>query len=81
MKELIRTNDPIKLSYVSALLSSEGIETVIFDSHTSFAEGTIPVIQQRVMVADDDAMRADILISTDDKLSSDLAKGEGGVWS
>ncbi len=49
MKELIRTNDPVKLSYAKALLAGEGIESIVFDSYSSFAEGTISAIQQRLI--------------------------------
>jgi len=81
MKELIRTNDPVKLSYVTALLSEEGIETVVFDNYTSFAEGTISAVQQRLMVIDDDLKRATEIILSDANLSDDLVKGDGGGWS
>ena len=52
MKELVRTNDPVRLSWLQALLSSEGIEVIILDGHTSVLEGSINAIQRRVMVAD-----------------------------
>ncbi len=58
MKELLRTNDPVRLSWVQALLSAAGIDTVVLDLHTSIIEGSISAIQRRLMVADRDHPRA-----------------------
>ena len=33
MKELLRTNDPVRLSFVEALLAAAGIESVVLDQH------------------------------------------------
>ncbi len=68
MKELIRTNDPVKMSYITSLLTGEGIDSVIFDAHTSVVEGYLPIVEQRLMVADEDYTQAHGLISRDDKL-------------
>ena len=54
MKELLRSNDPVRLSYVEALLRAAGIASVVLDQHTSIIEGSIGAIQRRVMVEDDD---------------------------
>ena len=58
MKELFRTNDPVLLSWIEAVLAAEKIETIILDAHTSVLEGSISVIQRRLMVGDDDFERA-----------------------
>ena len=58
MKELLRTNDPVRLSFVEALLAAAGIESVVLDQHTSIIEGSIGAIQRRLMVADADHFRA-----------------------
>ena len=63
MKELLRTNDPVRLSFVQALLAAEGIESVVLDQHTSAIEGSISAIQRRIMVADRDHDRAKLLLS------------------
>jgi putative signal transducing protein len=63
MKELLRTNDPVRLSFVEALLSAAGIESVVLDQHTSAIEGSISAIQRRIMVADRDHVRAKSLLS------------------
>lgn len=54
MREIFRSNNPVQLSYVQAQMGEQGIETIVLDQHTSFIEGSIGAIQQRLMVADDD---------------------------
>ena len=63
MKELLRTNDPVRLSFVEALLAAAGIESVVLDQHTSAIEGSISAIQRRIMVHDGDHGRAKRLLS------------------
>jgi hypothetical protein len=58
MKELIRTNDAVRLSWLQAVLKEAGIEAVVLDNHTSIIEGSIGAIQRRLMVADADHFRA-----------------------
>jgi hypothetical protein len=35
MKELLRTTDPVLLSWLIALLADAGIEAIVLDTHTS----------------------------------------------
>ncbi len=58
MTELLRTTDPVRLSWLVALLADAGIETVVFDTHTSILEGSIGAIPRRLMVDAGDAARA-----------------------
>lgn len=58
MRELLRTNDAVRLSWVQAMLASAGIEAVILDTHTSIIEGSIGAIMRRLMVHEDDERRA-----------------------
>jgi Putative prokaryotic signal transducing protein len=58
MKELFRSNDPVRLSWAEAVLTAAGIETVIADRHTSVIEGSIGAIQRRLLVAEEDFARA-----------------------
>ena len=58
MKEVCRTNDPVLLSFLSAVLNDAGIPSVLFDQHTSILEGSIGAIPRRLMVDDDDHARA-----------------------
>jgi hypothetical protein len=58
MRELLRTNDAVRLSWLQAMLASAGIEAVVLDTHTSIIEGSIGAIPRRLMVHDDDETRA-----------------------
>jgi hypothetical protein len=58
MRIVATSNDPVRLSFLSALLADAGIETVVLDTHTSQAEGSIGAIPRRLMVAPDDEARA-----------------------
>jgi Putative prokaryotic signal transducing protein len=62
MKELLRSNDTVFLSWVRAYLADAGIGTMILDNHTSIIEGSIGAIPRRLMVADRDHARADALL-------------------
>ncbi len=53
MKELLRTNDMIRLSWLSALLRDAGIDAIVLDGHASVVEGSVNAIQRRIMVFDD----------------------------
>lgn len=63
MREVLRSNDPVRISFVSALLRSEGIEPVVLDAYTSIAEGSIGVLPRRLMVEDEDYRRATVLLT------------------
>jgi hypothetical protein len=63
MKELMRTNDPVALSWLTAVLRDAGIDSVIFDTHASILDGSIAAIQRRLMVADGDFARAEALLA------------------
>lgn len=67
MKELLRTNDVVLLSFASALLRDAAIEPAVLDTHTSILEGSIGAIPRRLMVADEDYARARVLL--DDALA------------
>jgi hypothetical protein len=54
MKELLRTVDPVLLSWLTALLADAGIEAVVLDTYTSILEGSIGAIPRRLMVVEDD---------------------------
>jgi hypothetical protein len=63
MKELLRTNDVVRLSWAQALLRDAGIESVVLDQHTSLVEGSIGAIPRRLMVAERDHARARALVA------------------
>ncbi|MCI4664936.1 MAG: DUF2007 domain-containing protein [Neomegalonema sp.] len=58
MEEVFRSNNPVDLSFATALLSGEDISAVIFDVHTSVIEGSIGILPRRVMVTSEDAVEA-----------------------
>jgi hypothetical protein len=68
MQEILRTNDPILISYVRSLLMDAGIESVEFDSHIANLEGGVSAIPCRLMVIDADVDRA-VSILADSKLN------------
>lgn len=58
MKELLRTNDIVRLSWLEALLADSEVPTVVLDLHTSIIEGSIGILPRRLMVSDEDYARA-----------------------
>lgn len=54
MRELLRTNDLVLLSYAAHLLAEEGIKTYVFDGHMSVMEGSIGALPRRLMVEEND---------------------------
>jgi hypothetical protein len=58
LRELLRTNDLVLLSRLSALLAEEGIQVFVFDGHSSSMLGD-SLMQRRLMVAEDDFLRAE----------------------
>ena len=58
MRELLRTNDVVRLSWAQAMLHEAGIDSLILDHHTSLVEGSIGAIPRRLMVAERDEQRA-----------------------
>lgn len=58
MRELLRTNDRVFLSWVEALLRSEEVGVFVLDGHMSVLEGSANAIPVRLMVADADFDRA-----------------------
>lgn len=63
MKELIRSNDMVMISYLEHRLGEEGIESLMLDSHTSIVEGSLGVLPRRMMVDDDDHARALVILA------------------
>lgn len=54
MKELLRTNDIVFISWIEALMRSEKIEIFILDRYMSVLEGSASAIPTRLMVSDED---------------------------
>ena len=79
MKELLRTGDPVRLSWLAALLAGENIEAVVFDTHMSFAEGSLAAIPRRLMVADEDYEAARQVLSEAGELEADPGETADGL--
>lgn len=62
VKELLRTNDVVLLSWAEAVLGDAGIDAVVLDTHMSVLDGSISAIPRRLMVADDDHAAAEALL-------------------
>ena len=60
---MLRTNDPVRLSWVEALLRDSRIDSLVLDHHTSLVEGNIGAILRRLMVAEGDYRRACALLA------------------
>ena len=53
MRELVRTNDPVLVSAIEALLDGAGIEHLVLDRNMSVLEGSIGILPRRILVPDD----------------------------
>ncbi len=54
MRTLLLSNDPVRLSFLGALLRDAGIESVLLDAHVSAVEGSIGAIPRRLAVLPED---------------------------
>jgi hypothetical protein len=63
MKELLRSNDPVLLSFVSSLLEEAEIAFIVLDTNMSVMEGSIGILPRRVLVEEDRIDQARNLLS------------------
>lgn len=54
MKLVMRSTDPVALSFAKAMLQAEGIQVFEMDVNMSVLEGSIGILPRRLMVADQD---------------------------
>lgn len=54
MKEILRTNDAVLVSAVTALLDGADIANIVLDQNMSVLEGSLGVLPRRVLVADEE---------------------------
>ena len=64
MRPVLKTTDPVVLNYAANVLEQEGIESVIFDTHSSVMDGSMGFLPRRLMVLDEDFDRAQKLLRT-----------------
>jgi len=77
VKDVLTTQDPVKLSFARDVLAQAGIESVVLDSNTaSVFGGGVVFVQQRLAVLDEDAAEAKALL---DKAFADAERGGDGV--
>ncbi len=70
MEELVRTNDPVLLSWLTTQLAEENIESVVLDTHTSVMEGSISAIPRRIMVESRDLFLAKRILAEADEIQA-----------
>jgi len=58
MRELLRSTDPVRLSFLTALLRDADIEPLMMDGYVSAVEGSIGAFPRRLMVDEADYDRA-----------------------
>jgi len=62
MIELLRTNDPVLVSFAQALLRDAGLRFDVLDVHMSIVEGSLGILPRRLAVHQDDAAAARTLL-------------------
>ena len=58
MKEIVRTNDPVLVSAIGALLDGANIHHLVLDQNMSVLEGSLGFLPRRILVDEDEAARA-----------------------
>ena len=54
MREIVRTNDPVLVSAIGALLDGANIHHMVLDQNMSVLEGSLGILPRRVLVGDGD---------------------------
>ncbi|MBS8262716.1 MULTISPECIES: DUF2007 domain-containing protein [Stappiaceae] len=62
MEELVRTNDPVLISFLESLLDEAGIKHFVADGNMSVLEGSLGMLPRRVLVDSDQMAMARRLI-------------------
>ena len=62
MRPVLKTNNPVLLSFAQSLLSDAQIECVVFDENASVMDGSLGILPRRLMVADHDFERGQALL-------------------
>ena len=63
MHELIRSNDPVTLSFAQSLLKDAGIGVLLADTHMSILEGSLGIIPRRLLCEADRVTEARRILS------------------
>lgn len=78
MKELLRTTDPVLVSFLQARMDAAEVQYVVLDTHTSIMEGSLGFLPRRILVAEDDFERAQSFLQEADDPSgfADIANDD-----
>ncbi|CAM3896947.1 DUF2007 domain-containing protein [Kibdelosporangium persicum] len=63
MIELLRSNDPVLMSFAASVLKDAGINHNLIDGHMSVIDGSIAALQQRILVPEDQRDEAGRLLT------------------
>lgn len=62
MEELMRTNDPVLLSFAEAILKEAGFHPLLFDTNMSIMEGSLGILPRRLMLPEAEMEEARTLL-------------------
>jgi hypothetical protein len=62
MEELVRTNDPVLISFLESILEEAGIKHFVADGNMSIMEGSLAMIPRRILVDADQIQKARNLV-------------------
>jgi hypothetical protein len=63
MRDILKSNDAVVLSFAESVLREAGISADIADRYMSIVEGSIGIFPRRLLVAAEDALRARRLLA------------------
>jgi hypothetical protein len=76
VKEVARSTDPVRLSFLTALLADAGISVIPLDQHASIVQGSLGVLPQRLMVVDEEFAAAVAVL----REAGEWQEPEDGIW-
>ena len=76
MRELVRTNDAVLVSFIEALLKDRDIGHMVLDLNMSVLEGSLGVLPRRILVPADKAEAARQLMK-DAGIGGELSETKG----
>ena len=62
MRPVLKTNNPVLLSFAQDLLAQANIVSMVFDENASVMDGSLGILPRRLMVADEDFARGRTLL-------------------
>lgn len=62
MRPVLKTNNPVLLSFAQDLLAQSDVVGIVFDENASVMDGSLGILPRRLMVADEDFARAAALL-------------------